>query len=126
MRIPSAVRPVALFAACALLAAGCRRGERADAAGPAKMDTANTAWEDGMSAQQVESEAQAMSPEQAAQAGLSVDTTIHLEELGPRDSVPGGGAAPTPAPATSGAGRADTLPAAAPPVGARPQSGNEP
>lgn len=123
MRTSIALRRFAVFAACACLAAGCRRGGGADAAGPAKIDTANTAWEDGMSADQVQEEARAMSPEEAAQAGLAVDTSIHLEELGARDSIPGR-AQPTPPPATSGA--TDTVPQAAPPVGAQPTPAKQP
>jgi hypothetical protein len=108
MRFALFARRLAVFAACACTLAGCKR-ERAAAAGPAQIDTANTQWEDGMSAQQVETEARAMSPEQAAQAGLSVDTTIHLEQLDPRDTLPGGGAAPTPPPSAGGAGATDSI-----------------
>ena len=114
-------------AAAAWLAAGaCRGGGGGADAGAVKMDTANAQWEDGMSAQQVESEAKALSPEEAARMGIAVDTSIHLEQLDSRDTVPGGGAQPTPAPATSGAGAADTLPKPAPPVGSQPQAGNTP
>ncbi len=104
--------------ACLLLAACPGRG---DGDGAAKMDTANAQWEDGLSAEQVESEAKALSPEEAARMGIAVDTSIHLEQLDARDTLPGGGAAPTPAPATSGAvapdnldGRADASPSAPP------------
>ena len=113
MRMTRLSRRLAAFAACACLLAGCSRG-RSDSAGPAQIDTANTEWEDGMSAEQVQTEAQAMSPEQAAQAGLSVDTTIHLEQLDPRDTLPGG-TAPTPPPAAGGTGATDTAGAAARP-----------
>jgi hypothetical protein len=116
--------PVFVPAALLALAACPGRGGGGEAA--VKMDTANTQWEDGLSAQQVETEAKAISPEEAARMGIAVDTSIHLEQLDARDSVAGGGAAPTPAPATSGAGAADTLPKPAPPVGSRPQTGNEP
>ena len=108
------------------LAAGACRGGSGGEAGAAKMDTANAQWEDGMSAQQVESEAKALSPEEAARMGIVVDTSIHLEQLDSRDTLPGGGAAPTPAPATSGAGRADTLPGPAAPVGSQPNPANQP
>ena len=104
MRLTSPARRLAALAACACLLAGCKRG-RADTAGPAQIDTANTEWEDGMSAEQVQTEAQAMSPEQAAQAGISVDTTIHLEQLDARDTLPGGRAA---APAAGDTGATDT------------------
>lgn len=125
MPIRRPVLSVLLAAACLVLAACPGRGGRGEA-GAVKMDTANTQWEDGMSAQQVESEAKALSPEEAARMGISVDTSIHLEQLDSRDTLPGGGAAPTPAPATSGAGAADTMPKPAVPVGSQPQPGNTP
>lgn len=77
--------PVAL--AAALLLAACGRGDDKAAGGPAKMDTTNKEWEDGLSSQQVEKQAEALSPEQAAQMGIAIDTTIHLEALDARDSV---------------------------------------
>jgi hypothetical protein len=108
--------PVFLPAACLVLAACPGRGGGAER-GAVKMDTANTQWEDGMSAQQVETEAKALSPEEAARMGIAVDTTIHLEQLDGRDSVMGGAAAPTPAPATSGATAPDSVrPAAGAPT----------
>lgn len=113
-----------LPAACLALAACPGRGRDGD--GAVKMDTANAQWEDGMSAEQVQSEARALSPEEAARMGIAVDTSIHLEQLDSRDTLPGGGAAPTPAPAASGAGAADTVPRPAPPVGSQPQPGNTP
>ncbi|WP_420125829.1 hypothetical protein [Longimicrobium sp.] len=114
--------PVFLPAACLVLAACPGRGGGGER-GAVKMDTANTQWEDGMSAQQVETEAKALSPEEAARMGIIVDTTIHLEQLDSRDTASGGGAAPTPAPATSGATAPDSVPSAtaAPPAGAQPQ-----
>jgi hypothetical protein len=77
--------PVAL--AAALLLAACGGGGEKAAGGPAKMDTTNKEWEDGLSSRQVETEAKALSPEQAAQMGMAVDTTIHLEALDARDSA---------------------------------------
>ena len=75
-----------LLAACVLGA--CNRGdEKGENTGPAKMDTTNSDWQDGLSAEQVEEDARALTPEQAARAGISVDTTIHLENLGPEDSA---------------------------------------
>lgn len=114
--------PVFLPAACLALAAcpGRGDGER----GAVKMDTANTQWEDGMSAQQVETEARALSPEEAARMGIVVDTSIHLEQLDSRDTITG--ATPTPPPATTGAAAPDSVPASAPPAGAQPQTGNTP
>jgi hypothetical protein len=109
-----------LPAACLALAA-CRGRGGGEAA--VKMDTANAQWEDGMSAEQVQSEARALSPEEAARMGIAVDTSIHLEQLDSRDTLPGGGAQPTPAPATSGA---DTLPRPAPPVSTEPRTGRTP
>ncbi len=89
---------VPAVAACLLLAACPGRG---GGDGAAKMDTANARWEDGLSAEQVESEAKALSPEEAAQMGIAVDTSIHLEQLDTRDTLPGGAADTTPAPADS-------------------------
>lgn len=119
------VFPLLVPAACLVLAACPGAGDDAEI-GAVKMDTANAQWEDGMSAEQVEEEAAALSPEQAARMGIAVDTSIHLEQLDSRDSVPGRGADAIPAPAASGAGAADTLPNPAPPVGSRPQTGNTP
>jgi hypothetical protein len=99
-------RSVPAAAACLLLAACPGRGDGDDAA---KMDTANAQWEDGLSAEQVQSEAKAISPEEAARMGIVVDTSIHLEQLDARDTLPGGGAQSTPAPATSGGAAADSM-----------------
>jgi len=100
--------PVLFPAVCLVLAACPGRGGEGER-GAVKMDTANTQWEDGMSAQQVQTEARALSPEEAARMGIAVDTSIHLEQLDGRDTVAGGGAAPTPAPATSGATAPDSV-----------------
>jgi hypothetical protein len=110
MQMSMIARRAAVFAACALLAAGCNRGGGGEA-GPAKMDTTNTQWEDGLSAEQVQDSARALSPEEAARMGLAVDTSIHLEQLESRDSA--AGAQPTPAPSAGGTGATDTIPAAA-------------
>jgi hypothetical protein len=108
-------------AACLVLAACSGRGGDGER-GAVKMDTANTQWEDGMSAEQVQTEAKALSPEEAARMGIVVDTTIHLEQLDSRDTI--AGATPTPAPATSGATEPDSVPAAAPApsAGAQPKA----
>lgn len=125
MPMPILRRFSAVAALPAVLLAACP-GRGGDGDGAVKMDTANTQWEDGMSAEQVQSEARALSPEEAARMGIAVDTSIHLEQLDSRDTLPGGGAAPTPAPATSGGGRPDSVPAPAPPPGAQPQAGTTP
>jgi hypothetical protein len=90
-----------LLVAVALLAACGRGGD--DDAGAARMDTANASWEDGLSAQQVETEARALSPEEAEAQGLTVDTTIHLEVRAEDDTLvlPRDGA-PTPPPVAPG------------------------
>lgn len=124
MQMSMIVRRLAVFAACAGAGAGCNRGETDAAAGPARMDTTNAQWEDGLSTQQVQDSARALSPEEAAQMGLSVDTTIHLEQLDGRDTLPGGGVLPTPAP--SAGGGADTVgigprPVPEPPAGTPPR-----
>jgi hypothetical protein len=100
-----------------LAAAACSDGGGGGERGAVKMDTANTQWEDGMSAEQVQTEAKALSPEEAARMGIAVDTSIHLEQLDSRDTTSGGGAAPTPAPATTGAAQPDSVrPVTAPPA----------
>jgi hypothetical protein len=114
MQMSMIVRRTAVLAACACLAAGCKRGGGGEA-GAAKMDTTNTQWEDGLSAEQVQDSARALSPEEAARMGLAVDTSIHLEQLDSRDSAAGGGAQPTPAPSAAGSGATDTVPKAATP-----------
>lgn len=122
MQMSVIARRTAVFFACALAAAGCKRGS-GSAAGPANMDTTNTQWEDGLSAEQVQDSARALSPEEAARMGLSVDTSIHLEQLESRDTMPGGGAAPTPAPSEGGSGATDTVGTGTRPV---PQPGTAP
>jgi hypothetical protein len=124
--IPGRVFRLAILCAGCLVAGACRGGGGAEA-GAVKMDTANTQWEDGMSAQQVETEARALSPEEAARMGIAVDTSIHLEQLDQRDTLPGGGAQPTPAPSEGGSGatRPDSVPPPAagaqqPPAAGRP------
>lgn len=86
------LRRLFLVPASVLLAACPGRG---GGDGPAKMDTANAQWEDGLSAEQVESEAKALSPEEAARMGIAVDTSIHLEQLDARDTLPGSRTADT-------------------------------
>lgn len=125
MPMPIVRRLVAVAVLPAVLLGACRRGG-GGGDGAVKMDTANAQWEDGMSAEQVQSEAKALSPEEAARMGIAVDTSIHLEQLDSRDTLPGGGAAPTPAPATGGGGRPDTVPSPAPPAAPRPQAGSAP
>lgn len=112
MQMSMTARRGAFLAACALLAAGCDPDGNDAASGPAKMDTTNAQWEDGLSAEQVQDSARALSPEEAARMGLSVDTTIHLEQLDARDTLPGGGARPTPPPSEGGSGGTDSAGAA--------------
>lgn len=71
----------------AALLAGCRGGGDEQEGPPVAVDTTNKDWADGLSAQQVEAQARAMTPEQAAAAGVAVDTTIHMENLGNSDSA---------------------------------------
>jgi hypothetical protein len=79
------LRTAAPLAALALLAACPGRGGDEPAA--IRMDTANSDWEDGLSAHQVEAEARALSPDEAEAQGLTVDTTIHLEVPDARDTL---------------------------------------
>jgi hypothetical protein len=100
-----AIRPTLGLLLVPLLAACPAEREGTEAA---RMDTTSPSWEDGLSAQQVESEARALSPEEAEAQGLTVDTTIHLELPRDQDTVllPRGNE-PTPAPVDPGA--SDTL-----------------
>jgi hypothetical protein len=66
-----------------LLLAGCGRGggeERGALADTARMDTTNQQEMDGLSREQIQQRARAMSPAQAEALGI-VDTTIHVENL---------------------------------------------
>ncbi|HEX8695380.1 MAG TPA: hypothetical protein VF746_23410 [Longimicrobium sp.] len=107
----------ALVLATALLAAGCDRGGGDEQAGAAvDVDTTNKDWADGLSTSQVQAEAKAMTPEEAARSGIA-DAGIHVENLGSADSTPAGAqnndttpSAPAPAPAAPT--RRDTAPKA--------------
>lgn len=72
----------------AAVAGGCKRGGDDDrqSGPPVQVDTANSAPMDGVSDEQLKSQAQALTPEQAAAAGM-VDTTTHIEDLGGQDST---------------------------------------
>src|SRR4051812_1519484 len=78
----------------AVVAGGCRKGGDDDRANgpPVQVDTANNAPMDGVSDEQLKSQAQALTPEEAAARGVAVDTTIHVENLGSSDSTPAGAA----------------------------------
>jgi hypothetical protein len=82
-----------LLVAAALLA-GCRKKsdpQNAAAAPPVHVDTTDNNPMDGVSDQQLEAKAQALTPEQAAAQGM-VDTTTHLEDEGsPLDTTAPGG-----------------------------------
>jgi hypothetical protein len=69
--------------------AGCGEKERVGAStlGSVHVDTANNATMDGVSDQQLKAQAQALTPEQAVAAGMMVDTTIHMENLGDSDTA---------------------------------------
>jgi len=83
-----------------LAAGGCKRGD-ADAPA-AQIDTTNTDDLDGLSSEQVEAKAEALTPEQAAARGIAVDTSIHVENLSSQDSTPPGASTPPPAPGRTG------------------------
>lgn len=102
----------ALAGALLLSAAGCGGGGEGDEANApaAAIDTTNAELMDGSSTQQVQAQAKAVSPEEAARLGL-VDTTIHLENLSSSDSTPPGATLPgAPNPGAQAATRADTVP----------------
>ncbi len=84
----------ARFAGCGLVLAavalaGCKKKEEGNATdlGSVKVDTANNQPMDGVSDTQLKSQAQALTPEQAAAAGVAVDSSIHVENLGNEDST---------------------------------------
>jgi hypothetical protein len=84
-----AVRLVGCGVALAAALAGCRKADDTGATnlGPVHIDTANNTPLDGVSDEQLKRQAQALTPEQAAAAGMAVDTTIHDENLG-SDTTP--------------------------------------
>ena len=77
--------------ALASFVAACGGGEEKAAGAPVDVDTTNNNALDGLSAEQIQSQATPMTPEEAAARGI-VDTTIHLENLGSQDSTPAGSA----------------------------------
>lgn len=108
------------FAGCGLVLAavalgGCNKGEDEGASnlGPVKVDTANAQPLDGMSDSQLKQQAQALTPEQAAAAGVAVDTTIHVENLSSSDSTPAGAANNDTTTQSAGAATASPPPPAA-------------
>ena len=107
----------ALVLGAALLAAGCGGGDEKEAGPPVAVDTTNKDWADGLSAEQIESQATSMTPEEAAARGI-VDTTIHVENLGPDSSAFGRPTAAAPVDTTK-----DTP---APPAGPTPLQADTP
>ena len=86
-RRPAAVvLPLALVACLALSA--CPGGGEGGADSAARVDTTNQDQLDGVSNEQLQAEARAMTPEEAAARGM-IDTTTHLEQLGSSDSAAG-------------------------------------
>jgi hypothetical protein len=80
-----------------------------DAGAGVDVDTVNTNPMDGLSNEQVGAQAVPLTPEQARARGMTADTSIHLENLGPRDSFPTGtNAGATPSPDTTGVPRDTT------------------
>ena len=110
MQMSMIARGLAVLSVCAWTG-GCRPDSNEAAGGPARIDTTNAQWEDGLSAEQVSDSARALSPEEAARMGIVVDTSIHLEQLDARDSL---GAQPTPPPSAGGSGATDSVPVNAP------------
>jgi hypothetical protein len=112
------------FAGCGLVLAavalaGCKKDNEGNASdlGPVKVDTANNQPLDGVSDTQLKEQAQALTPEQAAAQGVTVDSTIHVENLGSEDSTPAGAANND---TTTGVPAAGTAPAPAPAAPAAP------
>lgn len=91
-RLRAAALLLALFA---VVPACGDDGEQADA-GPAQTDTTNQDPLDGLSSEQIQEQARPMTPEEAAAAGIAVDTSVHLENLGEPDSALIPGAVPPP------------------------------
>lgn len=89
-----AVRVAGCGVALAAVLAGCGKRDEGGATnlGPVHVDTANNTPMDGVSDEQLKAQAQALTPEEAAARGVSVDTTIHVENLGSSDSTPAGAA----------------------------------
>lgn len=79
-----AVRAAGCTLVLAAALAACGRDDERGATnlGSVRVDTANTAPMDGVSDEQLKSQAQALTPEEAAARGVAVDTTIHVENLG--------------------------------------------
>jgi hypothetical protein len=75
------LRPLAAATAFLLAACGVEGGDES----AAEPDTAASL--DGLSPEQIRAEAEALPPAVAESLGI-VDTTIHLENLGPVDSLP--------------------------------------
>lgn len=83
-------RPFLALLLAGAAAAGCGRGEQADATREPVMDTTNTDTLDGVPSQVLVESAEAISPEVAAQRGLIRDTVTPGSTGDPgRDSVPG-------------------------------------
>jgi hypothetical protein len=103
----------ALLGAVLLLPACGGGDENQEANAPSvEIDTTNSEPMDGSSTQQVQAQAEALTPEQAAQRGL-VDTTIHLENLSSSDSTPPGATNQAPVnPGAQATARTDTAPPA--------------
>jgi len=72
-------------------AVGCKGSgaENSSDAPSVSIDTTNNEPLDGSSTRQVQQQAEALTPEEAAARGM-VDTTIHLENLSSSDSTPPG------------------------------------
>lgn len=79
-----------LLLPCTAIPTGCGRDRGAErAAGDtAGIDTAGLGALEGLTAEQMEALARPLTPEEAAQLGMAVDTSIHLESLtSPEDSA---------------------------------------
>jgi hypothetical protein len=87
-------RRAALGALLMAAVAACGNRDEAQSAPAVRVDTTNADALDGLSSQQVEAKAEALTPEQAAARGIAVDSSIHVEASETTAVAPGAPAQP--------------------------------
>jgi hypothetical protein len=99
-----------------LLCAACQHKQAEEKPAEAQMDTTDTDVDNGVSSRQLEESAKPMTPEQAAAAGVEVDTTIRPDAPEVSDSTGSPAAATEPStppasgsPAAKAAAARDTI-----------------